>query len=249
MAKESIPGQFKTRPTPPLSHALAADVAAASLEDRPWGSSVQRLLLSLNPPIPFKIIRRLRHEMLAHWAKQFAASGQFQVAVDTLRMWLPRTAVSVDLFHQIRHANQALTEVRQQLFHQVHGRLGRSVDPAWAHRMLLLRAGDTLSEDARARLENVVSADDPTVKLKAAWEVKDQVRVLPRTCSLQDAELAKERLDELVQASEQPETTKLRRTICRRWKEIEVPIVTGATTGKVEANNTAIMQIRKTARG
>ncbi|WP_427136343.1 TIGR04282 family arsenosugar biosynthesis glycosyltransferase [Pseudarthrobacter sp. S9] len=33
MAKECIPGQVKTRLTPPLSHALAADVAAASLDD------------------------------------------------------------------------------------------------------------------------------------------------------------------------------------------------------------------------
>ena len=99
MAKECIPGQVKTRLTPPLSHTLAADVAAASLEDRPRGPSVQRLALSLNPPIPFEIIRRSKHEMLAHWAKQLAASGQFQVAVETLRTWLPRTAVSVDHFY------------------------------------------------------------------------------------------------------------------------------------------------------
>lgn len=30
------------------------------------------------------------------------------------------------------------------------------------------------------------------------------------------------------------------RTACRRWKEVEVLIVTGATAGKVEANNTAV---------
>ncbi|TAP39155.1 hypothetical protein EYS21_22555 [Arthrobacter sp. S39] len=34
--------------------------------------------------------------------------------------------------------------------------------------------------------------------------------------------------------------------MCRWWKEIEVLIVTGATTGKVEANNTGI---KRTARG
>ncbi|XAS66722.1 DUF2064 domain-containing protein [Micrococcaceae bacterium Sec5.7] len=33
MAKECLPGQVKTRLTPALSHALAADVAAASLDD------------------------------------------------------------------------------------------------------------------------------------------------------------------------------------------------------------------------
>ena len=149
-----------------------------------------------------------------------------------LRMWLPRTAVSVDHFHLVPLANQALTEVRQQLSHQIHGRRSRVVDPAWAHRLLLLRAGDTLTESARARLETVFTTDDPTVKIKAAWEVKEQVRTLLRTGSLEDAELDKEGLEELVQESKQPETTRLWWTICRWWKEIEVLIVTGATTGK-----------------
>lgn len=42
----------------------------------------------------------------------------------------------------------------------------------------------------------------------------------------------------------QPETSRLWRTICRWWKEIEVLIVTGATTAKVEAINTAIKHIK-----
>ena len=164
-------------------------------------------------------------------------------------MWLPRTAVAVDHFHLVSLANQAVTEVRQQLSHQVHGRRGRAVDPAWAHRMLLLRAGDTLSDSAKARLEKVFATDDPTGKLRAAWEVKEQVRALLRTGSLEDAELAKEHFEYLVKESNQPETTRLWRTICRWWKEIEVLIVTGATTGKVEANNTTIKNIKRTARG
>ena len=44
------------------------------------------------------------------------------------------------------------------------------------------------------------------------------------------------------------ETTRLWRTVCRWWKEIEVLIVTGATTAKVEANNTAIKHIKMTGR-
>lgn len=79
-------------------------------------------------------------------------SAAFRKAI---RMWLPRTAVSVDHFHLIQLANQALTEVRQHLSQQVRGRRGRAVDPAWAHRMLLLRADETLSDPARARLERL----------------------------------------------------------------------------------------------
>jgi transposase len=166
-----------------------------------------------------------------------------------LRMWLPRTAVAVDHFHLISLANQAMTETRQNLSQQVKGRRGRAVDKAWAHRMLLLRAGDTLSCRAALRLEEVFAVDDPTGTLQAVWQVKEQLRALLRTGSLHDAGAAKNELEELVKAAGRPETNRLYRTVCRWWKEIEVLIVTGATTGKVEANNTSIKNIKRTARG
>jgi transposase len=166
-----------------------------------------------------------------------------------LRMWLPRTAVAVDHFHLVSLANQAMTETRQNLSQQVKGRRGRAVDKAWAHRMLLLRGGDTLSCRAARKLEDVFAADDPTGTLQAVWKVKEQLRALLRTGSLEDAATAKEHLEELVKAAARPETNRLYRTVCRWWKEIEVLVITGATTGKVEANNTAIKNIKRTARG
>ncbi|MFF1251243.1 ISL3 family transposase [Pseudarthrobacter sp. NPDC058329] len=165
-----------------------------------------------------------------------------------LRMWLPRTAVAVDHFHLISLANQAMTETRQNLSQQVKGRRGRAIDKAWAHRMLLLRGGDTLSCRAARRREEVFAADDPTGTLRAVWKVKEQLRALLRTGSLEDAAAAKKVLEELVKAAARPETNRLYRTVCRWWKEIEVLIITGATTGKVEANNTAIKNIKRTAR-
>jgi hypothetical protein len=61
--------------------------------------------------------------------------------------------------------------------------------------------------------------------------------VLLRTSSLAHAD----DLRALVEAAGRPE---LSRTACRWWKEIEVLVVTGATTGKVEANNTGIKPIK-----
>jgi transposase len=92
-------------------------------------------------------------------------------------------------------------------------------------------------------------AADPTGKLRAVWKVKEQLRVLLHTDSLAGAAAAKEDLKNLVGAAGRPETNKLYRTVCRWWNEIEVLIVTGATTGKVEANNTGIKHIKRTARG
>jgi hypothetical protein len=104
-----------------------------------------------------------------------------------LRMWLPRTAVAVDHFHLVYLANQALTETRQNLSQQVKGRRGRSVDKAWAHRILLLRAGEAPTGKAAHRLAEVFAADDPTGTLQAVWKVKEQLRALLRTGSLADA--------------------------------------------------------------
>ena len=53
----------------------------------------------------------------------------------------------------------------------------------------------------------------------------------------------------LVKESSQTRNHRLWRTICRWWKEIQVLIVIGATTGKVEANNTSVKRIKRTARG
>jgi transposase len=166
-----------------------------------------------------------------------------------LRMWLPRTAVSVDAFHLSMLANAMLTEVRQRMTQETKGRRGRAVDPVWANRRLLLKGAENLSERARNRLEVVFAVDDPTGRLEAAWKVKEQLRVLLRTGSLAEAATAKTELERLVLLSAQPEARRLYRTICRWWNEIEVLIVTGATTAKVEANNTAIKHIKRTGRG
>ncbi|WP_426763928.1 transposase [Pseudarthrobacter sp. 1G09] len=115
--------------------------------------------------------------------------------------------------------------------------------------LLLLRDGDNLSCPAAFRLEEVFAVDDPTGTLRAVWKVEEQLRVLLRTGSLEDAAAAKQSSKNFVKAAARPETNRLYRTVCRWWKENEVLIITGATTGKVEANNTAIKNTKRTARG
>ncbi|HEV7788979.1 MAG TPA: transposase [Pseudonocardia sp.] len=67
-----------------------------------------------------------------------------------LREHLPHAAVSVDPFHLVKLTNDMLTQVRQRVVRERKGRRGRSADPAWTNRRLLLRAGDTLSPRPRA---------------------------------------------------------------------------------------------------
>ncbi|KFC49458.1 hypothetical protein GY12_27765 [Micrococcus luteus] len=70
-----------------------------------------------------------------------------------MRDYLPRAAVSVDKFHLVKLGNDMVTTVRQRLSRTHRGRRGRKDDPAWAHRMLLLRGADTLTPRAWERLD------------------------------------------------------------------------------------------------
>ncbi|MDO5635373.1 MAG: transposase, partial [Micrococcus sp.] len=117
--------------------------------------------------------------------------------------------VSVDKFHLVKLGNEMLTRVRQRLARAHHGRRGRSQDPAWAHRMLLLRGANTLAQ---------------------AWQERM-------------------RLGYFVHLSGLPEAVRLYDTIEAWWEAIEVLIVTGATTARVEAANTGIKNIKRTGRG
>ncbi len=57
--------------------------------------------------------------------------------------------------------NQMVTGVRQRALREQHGRRGMKVDPAWAHRRLLLRGGDQLGPKTLARLKTVLSPRSP----------------------------------------------------------------------------------------
>ncbi len=105
-----------------------------------------------------------------------------------LREQLPVAAVSVDPFHLVKLANDMLTQVRQRVVREAKGRRGRGIDPAWTNRRLLLRAGDTLTPRALARLKATLRADDPTDEIGAAWGVKEALRRLLASGSLAEAQ-------------------------------------------------------------
>lgn len=162
---------------------------------------------------------------------------------------LPAAAVSVDAFHLVQLANQALTAVRQRRAREVHDRRGRACDPAWANRRLLLRAADTLSPRGWARLERVFAVDDPTGQLEWAWAVKEHVRMLLKTSSLDAAADAMQALHAVAAVAAMPETDRLVATLEKWWPAIEVLIVTGVTNARTEAANTTIKNIKRTGRG
>jgi transposase len=166
-----------------------------------------------------------------------------------LRDHLPAAAVSVDAFHLVKLANDMVTQVRQRVIREQKGRRGRLEDSAWVNRRLLLRAGDTLSSRALARLRATLRTDDPTDEIGAAWGVKEQLRTLLTSGSLAQVHEEKMRLGAFVLTANMPETDRLWATIDAWWEAIEVLIVTGVTNARTEAANTGIKQIKRTGRG
>lgn len=162
---------------------------------------------------------------------------------------LPNARISVDHFHLIQVANTMITQVRQRLAQQHHGRRGRKSDLAWAHRLLLLRGADTLSPGGWHRLEEVFRRDDPTDELGAAWGVKERLRLLLKTTTIKEAEQARDQFKLTVLAADLPEAWRLWNTIETWWPEILVLITTRVTNARTEAANTSIKQIKRTGRG
>jgi transposase len=122
-----------------------------------------------------------------------------------LRDHLPAAAVSVDAFHLVKLANDMVTQVRQRVIREQKGRRGRLEDSAWVNRRLLLRAGDTLSSRALARLRATLRTDDPTDEIGAAWGVKEQLRTLLTSGSLAQVHEEKMRLGAFVLTANMPE--------------------------------------------
>jgi transposase len=173
-------------------------------------------------------------------------SAAFRSAV---RRLLPKARVSVDHFHLVKLANDMLTAVRRRVSWDRHNRRGRQVDPAWAHRLLLLRGYDTLTERGRTRLTEVLADDDPTREIGAAWGVKEQLRRLLATTTLAEARAARRDFDKYVAWAAEPETTRLKKTIDAWWPEIETFILTRVTNARTEAANVTVKNIKRTGRG
>jgi transposase len=161
---------------------------------------------------------------------------------------LPMARVSVDHCHLIRLANLMLTGVRQRVAREHLGHRGRKDDVVWAHRMLLLRAGDRLSERALHRLDHVF-AHDATGEIGAAWGVKERLRMLLASTDLDAADTARGLLGCAVLGANMPETWRLWETVSAWWEEIETFIETRVTNARTEAANTAIKHIKRTGRG
>jgi transposase len=173
-------------------------------------------------------------------------SAPFAAAV---RRLLPQAVIVVDHWHLVRLANQAVTEVRQRVAREQLGRRGRRADPAWAHRRLLLAAGDRLGRHGLARLRDVLAVDDATNEIGAAWGIKELLRQLLAAPTRHDARHRLFRFYEAVLAADMPETTRLAETISTWWPAIEAFLQLRITNARTEGSNRVIKQLKRVGCG
>jgi hypothetical protein len=122
----------------------------------------------------------------------------------------------VDKWHLVALANTMVTEVRQRVTRDQHGRRGTTADSIWVNRRLLLTGAEHLSRKQWTRLHTMLDSCDPTKEIGAAWDVKERLRLL-----LREREPSKIRwrladfYDAAIDAA-MPETTRLAHTI-KTW--------------------------------
>lgn len=173
-------------------------------------------------------------------------SAPFAAAI---RRLLPQATIVVDHWHLVRLANQAVTEVRQRVAREQLGHRGGKADPAWAHRRLLLTAGDRLSRRGLARLRHVLAVDDPTNEIGAAWGIKELLRQLLTAPTAHDARQRVFRFYDAVLAADMPETTRLAETVCTWWPAVEAFLRLHVTNARTEGSNRVIKQFKRVGCG
>jgi transposase len=170
-----------------------------------------------------------------------------------VRAALPQAVIAVDHFHLIMLANKAVTAVRQRVTRDLLGRRGRTIDPAWANRRLLLRGRERLSQAALARMWNGCVDHDPSGQILSAWIAKEELRALCATAARdgQPGEI-RDRLYAFYRwcaDAQIPELTTLAETIETWWPAIELFLLTGLTNARTEGTNRLIKQVKRSACG
>jgi transposase len=166
-----------------------------------------------------------------------------------IRTALPHARIAVDHRHLVRLANDMVTEVRQRVARERHGRRGITADPVWAHRRMLLTAGDRLSARQLTRLREVLDTDDPTDEIGAAWGCKELLRQL---LAEHDPDRIRHQLWRFYDAcarADMPEATRLATTIETWWPAIAVALAEQVTNARTEGFNRIIKQVKRVGCG
>jgi len=179
-----------------------------------------------------------------------AALDPFRGYATALRTSLPQATRVLDAFHVTRLGFAAVDDVRRRVQQEATGHRGRKDDPLYRIRRVLRRGHEKLTDLAWERLLTGLDVGDVNGQVAAAWIAAQDLRLLYRAKTRDDAERRLYRWLEHCADSNVPELHRLARTIDAWRNELLAYFDTGGiSNGPTEAMNLLIKKIKRTGHG
>jgi transposase len=168
------------------------------------------------------------------------------IYASAVRRMLPRATLTVDPFHVVQLAAKAVGDVRRRVVRARYGRRGRSGDPEYDIKHLLVRNLEHLSPDQFAKIIDTLDRDRYGQEIAAAWigkeKLRDALNLRARVTGSAPCERAvQDRLfafyDWCAQHDDIPELITMAKTISRWGDEITAAVITGITNATSESLN------------
>jgi transposase len=179
-------------------------------------------------------------------AVQVVCIDLYSIYASAARRMLPRATLAADLFHVVQLAVKAVGDVRRRVVRARYGRRGRSGDPEYGIKGLLVRNLEHLSAAQFAKILDTLDRDRYGQEIAAAWigkeKLRDALNLRARvTGSVPCERQVRDRLfafyDWCAQHDDIPELTTLARTISRWEEEITAAVITGITNATSKSLN------------
>jgi transposase len=166
------------------------------------------------------------------------------------RVVTPKATRVIDRFHVMRHAIAAVDAVRRRVQQQRLGHRGRSGDPLYRARKLLVIKATADDPELQGRLESLLALGDPDGEVAFAYSIKEAVARFYEIADPEEAaDLLRDIIDHSSKRSAPFEVRRLARTL-RNWFE---PIVAWHTArvsnGPTEGMNNLLKRVKRVAFG
>ena len=181
---------------------------------------------------------------------QTAALDPFRGYATALRTSLPQAVRVLDCFHVTRLGFAAVDDVRRRVQQQSTGHRGRRDDPLFRIRRVLRRGADNLTPRGWQRLLAGLEAGDVDAQIARTWIAAQDLRLIYRSKTREDAARRFHRWLEHCADSDVPELHRLARTLDSWRAELLAYFDTGGVSnGPTEAANLLIKKIKRVGHG
>jgi transposase len=179
-------------------------------------------------------------------AVEVAAIDMCSIYASAVRRMLPRARLVAGLFHVVPLAVKMTGDVRRRVVRARYGRRGRSGDPEYGVKGLLVRNLEHLAPAQFAKVMDTLGGDRRGQEILAAWigkeKLRDVLNLRARVTGSTPCERdVRDRLfrfyDWCAQNDDIPELVTLARTISRWQDELVHAVLTGVTNARSESLN------------